>query len=916
MNLKISYFLLISLTYLISCKNDYSLSSGSFTDETQYCFKGELLYSSSTFKPEDYNIEFQNKSSLSPIKSLSLEIDLQCNEILHLKITDKDNKRWEPLFTPIQSYKEKVSKCKKELSLKNYGFNFTTVKDEIFKFYLTKDSNIIINSEDANFLFSEHFILFSYYLTSNDIYGFGERYHDFKLGDGIFTSWPNDTGGIHLDLGNGGHNLMGIHPIGLHKTSNGKFLGIYFNNINAQDIYIKSENNKTLLEHRSIGGLIDYYIIYGDKPDDVLIKLHEIIGQPIMPPFWSLGFHLCKWGYKNTDEIRDLYYKFLDYDLPIDTFWADIDVLEDKRIFSLNMEDFYDLPILINDLHKNNYKFIPIVDIGFPINDSDPYYIKGHEMNAFLLSNYTKKELVSYVWPGKACFPDFFTDKGMELWYFAMKEYYKIVKYDGIWIDINEPAMIISLPSMRGELLDDNNYDPKYNEYEYIPYIPGYRIDKEIPTNDRCDIRTHTFSENALSVSSDKNPLLNSYNFKPHLSVLQAKATNDYLTKLNIRPFIISRSTSPGSNQYTFHWLGDNNSDNNSMKNGITGIFNFQIFGIPMTGDDICGFGGDSNDNLCARWMSLGLFFPFSRNHNSIDQKPQDPFAFGLYSKTLKSSTIAIKYKYSLLRYYYSQLFKISLGESGSFFKPLFFNFPNDIYTYNIIDYNAMIGDALYLIPNFNINDTIKDYEGYFPNANWNTFPYGINIVDYDKKSEGGKKINLSGNYSVIHLFMRGGFIIPYQETFSITIKNSRDLRNYPTEIIINPDENYCAQGEVVFDDDDVYTLQNKNYLKVKMNFNYTTINFIIENNFNQEYPFNDDKISNIKFFRMSYLNKNKTYMIRIDTYNRKIYHVLLKNKGNDIYETNISKYYLRFQDISSIKLLDLNKTKNLKILI
>jgi alpha-glucosidase (family GH31 glycosyl hydrolase) len=352
------------------------------------------------------------------------------------------------------------------------------------------------------------------------------------------------------------------------------------------------------------------------------------------------------------------------------------------------------------------------------------------------------------------------------------------------------------------------------------------------------------------------------------------------------------------------------------MKNGITGIFNFQIFGIPMTGDDICGFGGDSNDNLCARWMSLGLFFPFSRNHNSIDQKPQDPFAFGLYSKTLKSSTIAIKYKYSLLRYYYSQLFKISLGESGSFFKPLFFNFPNDIYTYNIIDYNAMIGDALYLIPNFNINDTIKDYEGYFPNANWNTFPYGINIVDYDKKSEGGKKINLSGNYSVIHLFMRGGFIIPYQETFSITIKNSRDLRNYPTEIIINPDENYCAQGEVIFDDDDVYTLQNKNYLKVKMNFNYTTINFIIENNFNQEYPFNDDKISNIKFFRMSYLNKNKNYMIRIDTYNRKIYHVLLKNKGNDIYETNISKYYLRFQDISSIKLLDLNKTKNLKILI
>lgn len=30
------------------------------------------------------------------------------------------------------------------------------------------------------------------------------------------------------------------------------------------------------------------------------------------------------------------------------------------------------------------------------------------------------------------------------------------------------------------------------------------------------------------------------------------------------------------------------------MKNGINGIFQFQIYGIPLTGDDICGFNGDS----------------------------------------------------------------------------------------------------------------------------------------------------------------------------------------------------------------------------------------------------------------------------------------------------------------------------------
>ena len=910
---KIIYSILLSLIIITHSKNDYTLSSGSFTDKKEYYFKGELTFSS-IFKPEDYNITFQNKSTLSPIKNLSLEINLQCNEILNIKITDKNNKRWEPLFTPNPLYKEKIKKCENTKSLKDYGLNFTTLPNKTFNFKLTKNKKIIINSEESNFLFTEYFILFSYYLTSNDIYGFGERYHNFKLGDGLFTSWPNDTGGIHEDLGNGGHNLMGIHPIGLHKTSNGKFIGIYFNNINAQDTLIQSNDNKTLLEHRTIGGLIDYYFIYGDNPDEVLIKLHDIIGQPIMPPFWSFGFHLCRWGYSNTKEIRALYNKFFDQDLPIDTFWVDIDALEDKRIFSLNMKDFPDLPDFINTLHDNNYKFIPIVDIGFPINDSDPYYKRGHETNAFILSNYTKKELVSYVWPGEACFPDFFTKAGMDLWYYAMENYYEIVKYDGIWIDMNEPAMLNSLESMRGELLD--KYDPIYNKYEYIPYIPGFRIDKKNRANDRCDIRSHSLSENAISVSTVDNPLLNSYNFKPHLSVLQAKATNDYLTKLEKRPFIISRSTSPGLNQYAFHWLGDNNADINSMRNGITGIFNFQIFGIPMTGDDICGFGSNSNDNLCARWMALGLFFPFSRNHNSINNIPQDPFAFGSNSKTLKVSRIVIRYRYSLLRYFYSQMFKISLGESGSFFKPLFFNFPNDKNTYDNIDSNAMIGDAFYLIPNFNIEDNIKDIEAYFPNANWNYFPSFVNFITFDKKKDSGSKINLKGYYDIIHLFMRGGFIIPYQDTFSVSIKNSRDLRNQPTQIIINPDESYSAEGEVIFDDDDYSTFTTKNYLKVKMSFYYNVINFYVENYFRDDYLYHDNTISVIKFLRMDYLIKNGNYnMIRVITHNQKFYNIKLKSIGNDIFECDISKFNLKFEHISSVVIYENIAKKKSKFL-
>lgn len=251
-------------------------------------------------------------------------------------------------------------------------------------------------------------------------------------------------------------------------------------------------------------------------------------------------------------------------------------------------------------------------------------------------------------------------------------------------------------------------------------------------------------------------------------------ATNNALKAMGHKlPFIITRSSIFGSGAYAQHWTGDNGATWEFLAASLNEIFNFQLFGIPFTGVDICGFALNTTPELCARWMQVGLLYPFSRNHNANDTISQEPYAFPTYPYVLESSRASIKLRYRLLKYYY-HLF-VKQNSTGTVFKPLFFEFPNDNEAYQTSTQSSefMLGDSILVTP------VLKSGNSQLNITTLNVYiPASANFIDFYT----GKVINSGYNSidvpfsSTVPMFLREGKIIHLQNVNGI--KRSRELNN------------------------------------------------------------------------------------------------------------------------------------------
>jgi len=175
-----SFSILVILCLSIVCHNQYYISDAKYSEEGRV-FTGTLNFQGN-FDPDNYHIDWTYKESdlLKPIEKLNIQISLECDKYLHIYVTDAKEQRWENPFAISDSYKQKIKTCSQTKSLKDFGLTINEQDTDPFYISLTnpETNELIFTTENTDFLYTDYFISFAGLITTNDVYGFGERYHE------------------------------------------------------------------------------------------------------------------------------------------------------------------------------------------------------------------------------------------------------------------------------------------------------------------------------------------------------------------------------------------------------------------------------------------------------------------------------------------------------------------------------------------------------------------------------------------------------------------------------------------------------------------------------------------------------------------------------------------------------------------
>ncbi|CAG2172235.1 unnamed protein product, partial [Oppiella nova] len=563
--------------------------------------------------------------SMPSIEMLKFSVKYMTENIVRFTIRDANNKRYE---VPVQQMFNLMDKVERDESKRRYSVDVgTDAKDFHF------DTSI------GGLVFADQFLQ------------------------------------IATNLGN--FNEYGVHPFYTVLESDGKAHGVLFLNSNAMDYTFLPE---PALSIKSMGGVLDFFVFLGDNPEHVIQLYTSVIGRSTMPPFWGLGYQLCRYGWKDTQSVKEVIDRNLKEKVPLDVMYADIDYMDKFEDFTYDHGAFAGLPELFKStITNNNFHWTVILDPIIEANNPKyQSFIDGYKDDVFVKWSKSvavkdrhnpadvptdKDTYYGRMWPhGPAAFPDYFKNITDLWWRKQIKDFHAALPFDALWIDMNDPS----------------NFDDKCpnNTLDYPPIrSDSLSNTKQLSWGSICMTTTHGQDEQYRHY--DVHDLYALYE-----AISTQKAIHETTGK---RGFVLSRTTYVSSGRYTGHWLGDNYATWPMIHHSVVGMLEFNMFGVNYVGSDICGFNDNTTPQLCRRWHQLGAFYPFARNHNeksAIDQDPAVWIGRG-HPEVTEAARNSLRLRYQLIHYLYT-LFYRSQAFGDTVARPLHHEWPRDVVTHDI----------------------------------------------------------------------------------------------------------------------------------------------------------------------------------------------------------------------------------------
>jgi alpha-D-xyloside xylohydrolase len=468
------------------------------------------------------------------------------------------------------------------------------------------------------------------------VYGLGERFTAFVKNGQVVDMW-NQDGGTSTE--------QAYKNIPFYLTNRG--YGVFVNHPGPVSFEVASER-VSRVQFSVPGQSLEYFVIYGPTPKEVLEKYAALTGRPALPPPWSFGLWLSTSFTTSYDEatVTSFIQGMADRDLPLHVFHFDCFWMREYNWcdFKWDARTFPDPAAMLKRLKERGLRIC--VWINPYIAQRSPLFAEG------MRHGYLVMKPNGDVWQ---------TDK----WQPGM----------GV-VDFTNPAARQWFGDKLRALLDMG--------------VDCFKTDfgERIPT----DVAYHD--------GSDPVKMHNYYTYLYNQTVFEVLREQRGAGET----VVFGRSATTGSQQFPVHWGGDNESTFESMADSLRGGLSLGLSGFGFWSHDIGGFEGTPPVEVYKRWIAFGLLSSHSRLHGNTSYRV--PWLFDAEAVDVLRQFTRLKCR--LMPYLYAR--SIEAARTGvPLMRAMLLEFPDDP-ACDYLDRQYMLGDSLLVAPVFSRDGVVTYY--------------------------------------------------------------------------------------------------------------------------------------------------------------------------------------------------------------